>query len=402
MSIKICWSVLGIPKTNNQREIKKAYAKQTAHCHPEDNPEGFKQLYNAYSEALKFARTHKNEIIDETKENDQKTSSLIFEDELNIKENRETEKEKGPSLSINLDDLRNYQKQQQKPIASLDASPEYDEENIDKELLKIVKKKLSVNLCTVEILNGIFLDPLIMQRVSENNQFKSQLEKLMIQNTYKYPRESIEYLERVSGVCSFFELRDALEKKKKNSARMTIIVVIVILIIFNAGSAYIKKSNEEQQQRMTDNYNNSVRINQENKKNTWIQMQMIEQAKYLNGVTFEYEDFQYKMYDKNEKQITEDTIAGIKFTSSQFVILEFAFNESALFDTKTLSTSKIFEKVYLITYVEGSREENGYIMKKKDKWLLYDLNGKFVDTLGPSGGNWPIRVIKEKNGYTIE
>ncbi len=39
-----CWEILGIRKTEDQEEIRKAYYKQLPHFHPEENPEGFRAL----------------------------------------------------------------------------------------------------------------------------------------------------------------------------------------------------------------------------------------------------------------------------------------------------------------------------------------------------------------------
>ena len=46
------WSILGIQPTNNLKDIKRAYAKQSKVYHPEDDPENFQRLQKAYQEAL--------------------------------------------------------------------------------------------------------------------------------------------------------------------------------------------------------------------------------------------------------------------------------------------------------------------------------------------------------------
>ncbi len=47
-----CWKVLGIEPTQNKKEIKKAYAKLLKQYHPEENPEEFKQIQEAYQQCL--------------------------------------------------------------------------------------------------------------------------------------------------------------------------------------------------------------------------------------------------------------------------------------------------------------------------------------------------------------
>lgn len=49
------WEILGIKPTIDKKSIKKAYAARTKVTHPEENPEAFKQLYEAYQTALAYA-----------------------------------------------------------------------------------------------------------------------------------------------------------------------------------------------------------------------------------------------------------------------------------------------------------------------------------------------------------
>ena len=50
------FSVLGISETGEERKIKAAYRERLAVTNPEDNPEGFKRLRQAYEEALALLR----------------------------------------------------------------------------------------------------------------------------------------------------------------------------------------------------------------------------------------------------------------------------------------------------------------------------------------------------------
>lgn len=87
------WEILGIEPTDNQSTIKKAYAKKLKVYHPEDDPEGFQRLREAYDSALVYA---KNQFVQPTvnieyQEDEQsKTESLPRVDFLHNK-NDETE-----------------------------------------------------------------------------------------------------------------------------------------------------------------------------------------------------------------------------------------------------------------------------------------------------------------------
>lgn len=53
------WHILKIAPANNISEIKKAYAKQLRLHHPEDDPEGYQKLREAYESALKYVKSEK-------------------------------------------------------------------------------------------------------------------------------------------------------------------------------------------------------------------------------------------------------------------------------------------------------------------------------------------------------
>lgn len=61
------WDVLEIDPTKDAETIKRAYHKKLAKTHPEDNPEGFKELRLSYEQALKWANTQETVKTEVTK-----------------------------------------------------------------------------------------------------------------------------------------------------------------------------------------------------------------------------------------------------------------------------------------------------------------------------------------------
>ena len=49
------WTTLGLEATKDVSAIKRAYAEKAKACHPEEDPEGFLKLRQAYQAALAYA-----------------------------------------------------------------------------------------------------------------------------------------------------------------------------------------------------------------------------------------------------------------------------------------------------------------------------------------------------------
>ncbi len=65
MEIKEIFQVLGIDETKDEGTIKRAYREKLSVTNPEDNPEGFKRLRNAYEEACVYAQAEEEEPQEE-------------------------------------------------------------------------------------------------------------------------------------------------------------------------------------------------------------------------------------------------------------------------------------------------------------------------------------------------
>ena len=52
---KKVWKILGIEKTSDEEAIREAYREALLHTNPEDDPEGFKALREAYERAVDIA-----------------------------------------------------------------------------------------------------------------------------------------------------------------------------------------------------------------------------------------------------------------------------------------------------------------------------------------------------------
>lgn len=63
--MKTCWQVLGIEATTDTDAIRQAYLALLPSFHPETDPQGFKQLREAYEYALRFTKSPAITMVDE-------------------------------------------------------------------------------------------------------------------------------------------------------------------------------------------------------------------------------------------------------------------------------------------------------------------------------------------------
>ena len=83
------WNILQIEPTADRKMIRQAYAARSRIVHPEEKPEEFRLLYEAYQEALEYAQSHdRSELLleeaqriesEELKEEKKEASGMIVE-----------------------------------------------------------------------------------------------------------------------------------------------------------------------------------------------------------------------------------------------------------------------------------------------------------------------------------
>ena len=106
---KNIWNTLNISETTDIKKIRHAYAELSKSCHPEIEPEKFQQLFQAYQEALKWARVHKE------REKDIFADNSSMPTEKSVTEYQEQDK-KAESFSDSIyDNLEQTQEQEEKP-----------------------------------------------------------------------------------------------------------------------------------------------------------------------------------------------------------------------------------------------------------------------------------------------
>lgn len=73
------WKILGIEPTTDIKEVKRAYSKLLKQYHPEDDPEGYQRLREAYDAAIKYIKDGKKKGFDNRKNNAQDSEKGEFD-----------------------------------------------------------------------------------------------------------------------------------------------------------------------------------------------------------------------------------------------------------------------------------------------------------------------------------
>lgn len=61
-----CWEILGLPSDADTRSIKRQYATLLKRTRPDDDPEGFQRLREAYEHALNWSDSMRQNATEET------------------------------------------------------------------------------------------------------------------------------------------------------------------------------------------------------------------------------------------------------------------------------------------------------------------------------------------------
>lgn len=203
-----CWEVLGIEPTSDKKEIKKAYARLLKQYHPEENPEEFKQIQEAYQHCL---------------HPDQEVESVSYEQNIEIKQDIKTE-----PISMKEDEIT------PPPVPKVETLFVQNEKDVVvyQDILNSIGRSLPKKMGSKEIVR-IFTDPKVMPYL-EDELFCRKLEDIFLSRTLKYVKNSRDPIYMYLGKYGMSRLSNILEHSNvpyyKRPAFVAFIVVSVILL----------------------------------------------------------------------------------------------------------------------------------------------------------------------------
>lgn len=217
---KTCWEILGINTTSNIKEIKRAYARLTKYCHPEDNPKEFMDINNAFVSAMQYVKGHK--LVE------------IAKNEL-IKENLAEKKLRSENYSTRLD----VNKEPRIIIKNESFLDDFEIEefpsqfqNQDEHLRNVYM--LLTEDCSKKVLTAILHDPTIKKLKNSNQRFKINLLKLILSFSEIMDEQTLHYVKKTlkpdADLVNLNVIDTALLKYKKKSKWSTVVGIICCLL----------------------------------------------------------------------------------------------------------------------------------------------------------------------------
>lgn len=418
------WEILKIAPTNDKKEIKRAYAKQSAIYHPEDNPEEFKQIQAAYQQAMAQTRnkisSYQGVDIDKELSKNKPVEIIVDQYQEIIDEN----------INIEIEDIGQYQEELVKkrddnsiiiddviiePVKRHRNDLDIEIEAADNQFLneqdyyQYVLTRIDNQLkqdCSIKTVAAIFDDEKIINALSDL-EFKKKIEKIILKYSKLYSEETIHYLfiqakeyqlKRITGQLPW-------TKQKKALLRFHFIIfmgVIVMAVMFVNDKVKQDKKDKIPKINIQDIVDNNTDIIGD-MKNKMFDMSYSNNKAFLNGLVIESKDGGYKFYDENGNQLLDQMIRDVQFTLSNMLVVKIG-DSYYLYDCQTRSLNDTaFLKIHVIN-VSYQGDETVYkkLLTNLDgnSWKICDTSGNeeiviAVNTVVPPN---PIKANVDENG----
>ncbi|MFR7590414.1 MAG: DnaJ domain-containing protein [Longibaculum sp.] len=382
---KDIWNILGIEPTSDKKAIKKAYAFKGKDCHPEEHPEAFQELQQAYKKALAYASLNKD-ISNQTvsyqstyKDDSQsmKSSSKDYQIHVQPEELEPFVESQVQSFDVDLDILeQSVLKKSNQLFNDKNGDDFQDNYEYQDYLFESFIKQMGKKINEDKLQSFIENTNLLMQCYDED--FCMKVDQYLSNCQFQLKRQRYAYWIQMMKKFNFLKTVSKLEKlkKKKDSLPKSFYFMMIICIAlgFIFGSTNQKKKTPKYPQ-VIDKSKLQIINPQAQIKNAEYQTNRL----YINGVTLIENEEGYILKDKNGKVI-DDKISNVYFTNSEVIFYQ--KNKFVFLNTKTMKTiKKSFEAARVVSVEkDGKKQLQKMIVASYDGvyWKLFDLNGDVI------------------------
>ena len=428
--IESIWDILGIDPTTDKKKIKKAYAEKTKVYHPEDYPEEFKIVQEAYQWAMKYASksvlddedvkvnidTNKKVKIDINKSVDKVTefknseesrpidvdySDLDEDEDLKVKGNKKEKYDNKKSGTSNSNNKRYKDGEIFNDVYS--ERTRDDEVDQMKYFLEYIEKKIPKKI-NMEMFKMILSNSYIKSYL-EHPDFKSKFEEIMVKKSYADTLYTEKKMSEIARKYNLYKVARAIDKDTKRRYIVGIRTPVFMLGIVVAVSGMflkVESKKAEKAEQISKSINQSIEKSGETVhkiRESMLNTSLMVNKDFINGydIIVDEEDGYYSILDKDKKVVIDD-VSMVEFTMSNLIIL-YQAGEYSILNTNSGNISETnYEEIKSADIITDNDKKYGIVGMGKDKiWYIIDENGNKIQKISgePNVGKINVEI---KNG----
>lgn len=435
--IESIWDILGIDPTTDKKKIKKAYAEKTKVYHPEDYPEEFKIVQEAYQWAMKYASksvlddedvkvnidTNKKVKIDINKSVDKVTefknseesspidvdySDLDKDEDLKVKGNKKEKYDNKKSGTSNSNNKRYKDGEIFNDVYS--ERTRDDEVDQMKYFLEYIEKKIPKKI-NMEMFKLILSNSYIKSYL-EHPDFKTRFEEIMVNKSYADTLYTEKKMSEIARKYNLYKVARAIDKDTKRRYIVGIRTPVFMLGIAVAVSGMflkVESKKAEKAEQISKSINQSIEKSGETVhkiRESMLNTSLIVNKDFINGydVTVDEEDGYYSILDKDKNTVLGN-VSRVEFTMSNLIIA-YQAGEYSIINTSNGNIAKTkYADIKSADIIKDNDKKYGIVGMEKDKtWYIIDENGNKVQKISgePNVGKINVEIKDGKTSFVSE
>lgn len=425
--IESIWDILGIDPTTDKKKIKKAYAEKTKVYHPEDYPEEFKIVQEAYQWAMKYAsksvlddedleigiNTNKStdEVIEVNKKEENKSIEIDYsnleEEDFKIKDNRKEKTNKKSETNSS-----NNKKSKDGEIFNEIYNERTRDDEVDqmRYFLDYIEKKIPKKI-NMEMFKLILSNSYIKSYL-EHPDFKTRFEEIMVNKSYADTLYTEKKMSEIARKYNLYEVARAIDKDTKRRYIVGIRTPVFMLGIAVAVSGMflkVESKKAEKAEQISNSINQSIEKSGETVhkiRESMLNTSLIVNKDFINGydVTVDEEDGYYSILDKDKNTILGN-VSRVEFTMSNLIIA-YQAGEYSIINTSNGNIAKTkYSDIKSADIIKDNDKKYGIVGMEKDKtWYIIDENGNKIQKISgePNIGKIKVEIKDGKTSFVSE
>ena len=424
--IESIWDILGIDPTTDKKKIKKAYAEKTKVYHPEDYPEEFKIVQEAYQWAMKYAsksvlddedleigiNTNKStdEVIEVNKKEENKYIEIDYsnlEEDFKIKDNRKEKTNKKSETNSS-----NNKKSKDGEIFNEIYNERTRDDEVDqmRYFLDYIEKKIPKKI-NMEMFKLILSNSYIKSYL-EHPDFKTRFEEIMVNKSYADTLYTEKKMSEIARKYNLYKVARAIDKDTKRRYIVGIRTPVFMLGIAVAVSGMflkVESKKAEKAEQISNSINQSIEKSGETVhkiRESMLNTSLIVNKDFINGydVTVDEEDGYYSILDKDKNTILGN-VSRVEFTMSNLIIA-YQAGEYSIINTSNGNIAKTkYSDIKSADIIKDNDKKYGIVGMEKDKtWYIIDENGNKIQKISgePNIGKIKVEIKDGKTSFVSE